>query len=410
MVIFSPSETRPIGDRVDTTSSSSTSLKIRKRRLQQQSRKIMLLAILLLTQTDIPRAPRRNLPRTNWQAFSSYETPAEFQNTYRLSRGLFETLLSKILPFVESDFIMASRCSEGPIRPEIMLALTLRMCAGGRYQDLRRLFNISKTSVYRTFHRVLQAIDHVESITFPLDDPAAMAQLSCGFDRLTEGLLSGCVGALDGYAICVVKPNKKFCQNPASYFNRKGFYSLVFQGVCDANRRFIFTSILCAGSTHDSIAWELTSLAEAMKSADWPTEYWIVGDAAYSASENLMVPLPGKQIAEALWSFNFYQSRLRINIECAFGMIWKRFLILQSPILFALPVVSLLMNVLCKLHNIIIDARLDEGSLPNPTRPVVRQIEVADYNVGSRTDRLVSHRRDALVKKLVDMGWVRPAV
>ena len=88
-----------------------------------------------------------------------------------------------------------------------MVAITLRMCAGGRQQDIRRLYGVSRTSIYLTFHKVLEAIDHVESLFFPADDPEALADISSGFDRLTDGLLAGCVGAVDGYAISIIKPH-----------------------------------------------------------------------------------------------------------------------------------------------------------------------------------------------------------
>ena len=145
------------------------------------------------------------------------------------------------MPFVESDQIIASRSSSGPITPEIMLAITLRMCAGGRQQDLRhRLYGVSRTSIYLTFHKVLEVIDHVESLFLPADDPEALADISSEFDRLTDGLLAGCVGpgAVDGYAISIIKPTSQYCSNPAFYFNRKGYYSLNMQAVCDSHRRF----------------------------------------------------------------------------------------------------------------------------------------------------------------------------
>ena len=68
------------------------------------------------------------------------------------------------------------------------------------------------------------------------------------------------------------------------------------------------------------------------------------------------------------------------------------------------------MNVLCKLHNIIIDGRLDEVNLPNPARPVMIQDGVADRAVGARYDLHMSNRRNMLAKALVDEGYVWPAI
>ena len=382
----------------------------KRRRLERHRvlRIIVMINLALASASPRTAGPRRNIPRIDWELFSAHDTDSEFQNIYRLERVSFYLLLSKIIPFVESDRIMASRSSSGPITPEIMLAITLRMCAGGRQQDLRRLYGVSRTSIYLTFHKVLEAIDHVESLFFPADEPDALAGISSGFDRLTDGLLAGCVGAVDGYAISIIKPTSQYCSNPAFYFNRKGYYSLNMQAVCDSHRRFLFVSILSAGSTHDSAAWELSTLAKCMDSASWPTQYWIAGDAAYSASENMITPYSGRLLCSREDSFNFYQSRIRINIECAFGLLWKTWLILQAPLQYSLPIASKIMSVLCKLQNIIITGRI--ADIQDASRSFVPQDDVATSSPGVRTDLHISARREIFADLLENEGWVRPAI
>ena len=178
------------------------------------------------------------------------------------------------------------------------------------------------------------------------------------------------------------------------------------QAVCDAHRQFIFVSILSAGSTHDSAAWELSSLARCMADPSWPYEHWLVGDAAYPASDFMITPFLGRLLDSREDSFNFYQSRIRINIECAFGLLWKIWLILQSPLQFSLPVVTQLITVLCKLTNIITSGRV--GDVPEARRPLVHQDEVAAAP-GTRTDLHHSSRRDRIADLLADSEWVRPA-
>jgi hypothetical protein len=219
-----------------------------KRKVQVQR---VLLLLISLSVIAIPRQPKRNLPRTDWQSFSSHETDDEFRNMYRVSRVLFVKILAKILVHVKTDSIMANRSSAGPISPEVMLAISLRMCAGARYQDLRRCFNVSKASIYVVFRKVITAINNVEVIEFPMSDTAKMAELSAGFDRLTGGVLTGCCLAVDGFCVRIGKPKIRECANPAAYFNRKGFYSLALQAGCDAQRRILFASICCAGEYHN---------------------------------------------------------------------------------------------------------------------------------------------------------------
>ena len=55
-------------------------------------------------------------------------------------------------------------------------------------------------------------------------------------------------------------------------------------------------------------------------------------------------------------AFNFFQSQVRINIECAFGILVHRFGILRKPMLMNVEIrkITLLVLVLCKLHNLCI--------------------------------------------------------
>lgn len=75
-------------------------------------------------------------------------------------------------------------------------------------------------------------------------------------------------------------------------------------------------------------------------------------------------------------AYNFYQPSVRINIECAFGMLVHRFGILWKPmpIGFLLLKINVLVGCLCKLHNFCINEmdckppRLTAGDLASLTR------------------------------------------
>ena len=56
-------------------------------------------------------------------------------------------------------------------------------------------------------------------------------------------------------------------------------------------------------------------------------------------------------------AYNFYQSQLRINIECAFGVLTNHWQLLKSPLSATIPInqINTLISCLCKLHNFFID-------------------------------------------------------
>ena len=76
---------------------------------------------------------------------------------------------------------------------------------------------------------------------------------------------------------------------------------------------------------------------------------------------------PWTSVRDRWWrdSFNYQQSRARINIECAFGMLTKRFLVLTRPMHMDMDKCKVTVRVAMKLHNLNIDRRgratLDHG-------------------------------------------------
>lgn len=63
-------------------------------------------------------------------------------------------------------------------------------------------------------------------------------------------------------------------------------------------------------------------------------------------------------------AYNFYHSQLRINIECAFGILVQRwgFLRMKAPINYTMKKVCAIVSCLCRLHNFLIDEK--EGQPP----------------------------------------------
>lgn len=101
----------------------------------------------------------------------------------------------------------------------------------------------------------------------------------------------------------------------------EGLFALSVQAVVDAHYRFIACSAICKGSTHDSIALELSSIGRYLNYGILKLGYWIAGDDAYSVSENLVVPI-SRSVANVVQdAFNFYQSSHRINVEQVFAIL-----------------------------------------------------------------------------------------
>ena len=109
-----------------------------------------------------------------------------------------------------------------------------------------------------------------------------------------EILLKNCVGALDGIAVGILDPAHGAVPNPPTYYNRKGFFSLNVQAMCDSEYRFLYVSSVNPGSTHDSTAFGMSSLCRMLfrESSRLRNDFWIAGDNAYVCSNTLGTPWP----------------------------------------------------------------------------------------------------------------------
>ena len=139
------------------------------------------------------------------------------------------------------------------------------------------------------------------------------------------------------------------------------------QAVCDSERRFLWCSTLTCGSTHDSTALGYSELGQHLANPAHPVnkiDAWISADDAYigpaNCSDSLLTPFAGKNLSAEDDCFNFWQSRLRIEIECAFGALVARWGILQRTLHVSVEHATLLLQVLCKLHNVCMDRGLSK--------------------------------------------------
>ena len=204
----------------------------------------------------------------------------------------------------------------------------------------------------------MDAINENESIEFHTQNKEFLDELEAGFAKRSGDCFCGCVGAADGISIAVRKPYLRETINPAQYKNRKKFFSLNVQAMCDATYKFRHVSIACCGSTHDWKAWRLSPLHDEIESTGLPKGYWISMDDAYVTCEHYIGPFPGKKLGKSKDTFNFNQSKTRIHIEQAFGILVRRWGILWRKLESSMKYWSLIVLCCMKLHNICIDCQL----------------------------------------------------
>lgn len=79
----------------------------------------------------------------------------------------------------------------------------------------------------------------------------------------------------------------------------------------------------CPGSQNDRTAFKFSGFSKLL--TELPEGYFILGDAAYPASDRILVPFPGTSLSVSQDVFNYYQSQCRMAIEQTFGILVSKF-------------------------------------------------------------------------------------
>ena len=71
-----------------------------------------------------------------------------------------------------------------------------------------------------------------------------------------------CLGAIDGKHVVIECP----INGGSTYYNYKGFHSIVLMAVCDSNYSFTFMDVGAFGGTNDASVFSNTSFGKAFES------------------------------------------------------------------------------------------------------------------------------------------------
>ena len=173
----------------------------------------------------------------------------------------------------------------------------------------------------------------------------------------------------------------------STFFNYKGFHSIVLLGLVDSEYKFIFTDIGCQGRISDGGVFRNTelynrlvsnelNLPDPMELPESQNPAWNftgesicapfvkVGDEAFSLNKHLMKPYVKNELDNSKRIFNYRLSRFRRSSENAFGIIAARFRTVSSPINLAPEKVIKLVLAIAVLHNFLL-TKSRESYLPN---------------------------------------------
>ena len=286
-----------------------------------------------------------------------------FRRHLRMTHESFVILLDKIRPHLPVPDEQMGALRGGIILPELRLYATIRYLAGGSYSDICFFCGISVAAFYSSVWTTINAINKAIEIKFP-SLPEDCANLASGFESVShDGVIKNCVGAVDGYLLAIHTPRKKHAKNVRSYFSgHYQRYGINIQACCDSHCRFTFLGIGGPGVTKDRQAVKESGLFALIDNL--PPGYVCIADSAYQPTESLVSIFGGDlALVQNNDNFNYFASQLRIRIEMAFGLMTKKWGILQRPLSNLLPSMKHLICCIARLHNFCIGERLKTGAM-----------------------------------------------
>ena len=119
----------------------------------------------------------------SWRDHVARLTDRDFKLRYRLTPPAFNELLGMLRPYLKVKDEEKARMAKWGclISEEAKLACTLRYLAGGDVKDLQLIYHISPGHVYKYIWMVVDAINEVIKIEFPLKDRAKLKVLEAEF-------------------------------------------------------------------------------------------------------------------------------------------------------------------------------------------------------------------------------------
>jgi len=287
------------------------------------------------------------LPRQIYTRSNYFLTLDEigFQRRFRLTK---EAVLFT-LDLIEEDLEHPTDLN-GSMSPLNQFLTFLRFCATAKhFISVGDYMGCHLSTVCRIVRRVARAICFrcKHFIRLPQTE-AQMSEEANNFYNVAK--FPRVIGLID----CThIKIQSLGGDNAEVFRNRKGFFSLNVQVICNASLSITNVVARWPGSTHDATVFINSRVHAEFESRKY-TNYLLLGDSGYPALKYLLTPLlnPHSEIEQL---YNESHIRTRNGIERCFGVLKRRFPILAYGIrLKNMDTIMAVITSTCILHNIAI--------------------------------------------------------
>lgn len=222
--------------------------------------------------------------------------------------------------------------------------MALRFLASGCFQrEDGDLHGVSQSGVSKIVHKVFREIAALK--TRFINFPSVLEQQTIQTAFYQQHGFPNVIGAIDCTHIPIIRPGG---EDGELYRNRKGWFSINVQLLCDDKMKILNVVASWMGSTHDSRIFNESVLKDKLE--DVQNRFHILGDRGYPCLRYLMTPLSNPQTA-AEKRYNYAQSATRMVIERLNGVIKRRFPCLSNQLRFKPYKCATIIVACCVLHN-----------------------------------------------------------
>ena len=310
---------------------------------------------------------------------------SKFMERYRLSK----TVVVKVLEEIQHRLEYPTQ-RNFPVTPMQQLLLALRFYATGSFHVIvGDIVGISKATACRIVHKVSAAIAALRPYYIVFPEAQERQKIVANFYNIAN--FPGVVGAIDCTHIKIQSPGGNRSE---LYRNRKGYFSLNIQTVCDATLLIRDIVARWPGSVHDSTIFNNSRLF-----AEFETERiqdcLLLGDSGYPLRRYLLTPFLRPEI-RSQQNYNSAHIRTRNCIERMYGVWKRRFPVLSMGLRTKVEKSLTIIIATAVLHNIAVltkDAVPPEDCVLNEYLAEMRNMEPQD--VGNVPDIVYNEQRTA---------------
>ena len=320
----------------------------------------------------------------------------------------FRYLCNKIRP----ELSKKSTVMRIPISVERRVAITLwRLATNMDYRSIGHLFGVARCTACSIVNEVCTVIVQrlfKQYVSIPSGD--SLNEVVQGFADIWG--FPQCAGAIDGSHIPIQAPTE--CAK--DYFNRKGFHSILVQGLVDHRYCFLDINVGWPGSVHDARVLANSELFDKGQNGSlFPQQpklikgvsvpLLIVGDPAYPLLPWIMKPYSDTgRLSRQERGFNYRLSRARVVTENAFGRLkgrWRCLLKRNDTNLEMMPTIVATCTILHNMCEIHAD-KFDEHWLLDTTEAQAQHMDDQQGVLGGNAEQIRTALAEYFVSNPLD--------